>query len=89
MKTKQDETPSNVIQLGMFPGCKISKGEDACRLVIKTKIEIKDTETGEVCTKVIPLECNKPDKVVDLITAAIGHKRTLQDIESFCKGRIG
>lgn len=76
----------------LFPGMKFIKtfaSEEPPRLKAVVSIDIEDRDTGEKMTRKITIETDQAEKVGELIVNAIDHRRTLTDIESFCKGREG
>lgn len=78
------------MSLGDFPGRKSGlKGDLAPRLSVAITVQICDRATGQVFKTLVPFDTNESVEVVPWARAALAHKRTLRDIESFVEGRDG
>ncbi len=81
---------SEPLQMGMFPGILASsRNEQSVRLRAQIAILITDKYTGEKFQRVIPLETDEPEHIVDWLSQALTHARTESDVRSFLDKREG
>lgn len=78
------------MQLGLFPGRPSSlKGEEAPRLKATITLSIVDKVTGECMKRSIPFQGDETTDLVEWITSALKHQRSVNDVKSFVAERDG
>lgn len=78
------------LQLGMFPGIIAQRrNEQAPRLKATITITCIDRYTEEKFQRVIPLETDEPEDLIEWLTLALQHARVQADVMSFIEKREG